>query len=104
MYNITHPCVCHAHTHTHTHTYTHTHTHTHTHTGFLLSNSPGNIQFEKAGFKLTRDMAAVLGGPASPSFREFRGMCVEGYLAARTHARQVMLESCHIYEWVLSHV
>lgn len=57
----------------------------------MLSNTPGNVNFEKAGFKFTREMATVLGGPASDLFREFRSMCVGGYLAARAHARQIMI-------------
>jgi len=59
--------------------------------GFMLSNTPGNINFEKAGFKFTREMATILGGTSSKLFQQFRALCVEGYLAARLHSRQVMM-------------
>jgi len=40
--------------------------------GFLLTNYPGGIQFEKAPFKLTSEFVEVLGGENSAGFRRFR--------------------------------
>lgn len=40
--------------------------------GFILSNSPGNANFESAPFKLTNEFVQVLGGPDAPLFRRFR--------------------------------
>lgn len=51
--------------------------------GFMLTNSPGNMQFEKAPFKLTQDFVDLLGGPRSSMFRSFRALCVKSYLALR---------------------
>eukprot|EP00290_Baffinella_frigidus_P042701 CAMPEP_0180280490 /NCGR_PEP_ID=MMETSP0988-20121125/8662_1 /TAXON_ID=697907 /ORGANISM="non described non described, Strain CCMP2293" /LENGTH=292 /DNA_ID=CAMNT_0022252343 /DNA_START=117 /DNA_END=995 /DNA_ORIENTATION=+ len=59
--------------------------------GFMLSNSPGNINFEKAAFKLTRDFVDVMGGEDSEITAQFTRMCVQGYLAARQHARQIQM-------------
>mmetsp|Transcript_4290 Transcript_4290/g.8289 ORF Transcript_4290/g.8289 Transcript_4290/m.8289 type:complete len:153 (+) Transcript_4290:1-459(+) len=59
--------------------------------GFMLSNSPGNINFEKAAFKLTREMVDVMGGESSPLFAEFQRMCVASFLEVRAHARQMMM-------------
>ena len=40
--------------------------------GFLLTNYPGGIQFEKVPYKLTSEFVEVLGGDNSPGFRRFR--------------------------------
>ena len=39
--------------------------------GFMLSNSPGAMNFE-AGFKLTREFIEVMGGNRSPAFRTYK--------------------------------
>lgn len=39
--------------------------------GFLLSNSPGNMNFEAVTFKLTKEYADVMGGPRSKNFEKF---------------------------------
>ncbi|EKX34474.1 hypothetical protein GUITHDRAFT_90465 [Guillardia theta CCMP2712] len=59
--------------------------------GFMLSNSPGNIGFEKAAFKLTREMVDVMGGEGGRLFEEFKNMCVMCYLEARKHAHQILM-------------
>lgn len=59
--------------------------------GFMLSNSPGNINFEKAAFKLTREMVDVMGGEKGPLFAEFQRICVAFFLEVRAHARQIMM-------------
>lgn len=53
--------------------------------GFMLSNSPGNIGFEAAPFKLTFDYVEVMGGVDSDAFREFKRLFHEGFEAARKH-------------------
>jgi phosphatidylinositol 4-kinase B len=60
--------------------------------GFLLTNSPGNnLGFEAAGFKLDRDMLAVLGGPSSALFATFRKLCVRAFLALRAQRARLTL-------------
>lgn len=60
--------------------------------GFLLSNSPGgNIEFERAPFKLTKEMVQVMGGKKSGAWKLFRKLCVQGYAEACKHAKKIML-------------
>ena len=40
--------------------------------GFLLSNSPGNLNFESTAFKLTQEYIDVLGGQRSKFFNQFK--------------------------------
>jgi hypothetical protein len=49
----------------------------------MLSNSPGNIGFEAAPFKLTFDYVEVMGGVDSPAFREFKKLFHDGFQSAR---------------------
>ncbi|KAH8117567.1 kinase-like domain-containing protein, partial [Phellopilus nigrolimitatus] len=58
--------------------------------GFMLSNSPGNIGFEAAPFKLTFDYVEVLGGVDSTAFREFKRLFHEGFEAARKHCDRII--------------
>lgn len=51
--------------------------------GFMLSNTPGDMAFEQAPFKLTTELVAVMGGKDSASFSYFRELCVQGFLEAR---------------------
>lgn len=52
--------------------------------GFLFTSSPGgNMQFERAPFKLTTEYIDLLGGPRSRMFRRFRALCIRAFLAAR---------------------
>lgn len=60
--------------------------------GFLLSNSPGgNMEFEKAPFKLTNEMVEVMGGSKSSAFKLFKKLCVQGYLEACRYANKILL-------------
>lgn len=60
--------------------------------GFLLSNSPGgNMEFEKAPFKLTSEMVAVMGGTKSGTWKHFRKLCIQGYVEACRNADKIML-------------
>ncbi|KAI0375002.1 kinase-like protein [Pilatotrama ljubarskyi] len=58
--------------------------------GFMLSNSPGNIGFEAAPFKLPLEYIEVLGGLDSPAYREFRKLFHEGFNAARKHCDRIV--------------
>lgn len=58
--------------------------------GFMLSNSPGNIGFEAAPFKLPLEYVEVLGGVDSEYFREFRRLFREGFEAASKHCDSII--------------
>jgi len=59
--------------------------------GFLLASSPGNVNFERAPFKLTAEMVDVLGGPRSALFKRFRELCVKAYLELRRQRHKIIL-------------
>ncbi|KEP67767.1 UNVERIFIED_CONTAM: phosphatidylinositol 4-kinase [Hammondia hammondi] len=56
--------------------------------GFVFDISPGHdMQFEKAPFKLTREMVQLMGGDSrTEMFRYFTRLCVQGYLVLREQA------------------
>ncbi|KAI0273645.1 kinase-like domain-containing protein [Gloeopeniophorella convolvens] len=58
--------------------------------GFMLSNSPGNIGFEAAPFKLPLEYIEVLGGTDSELMKEFRRLFHEGFEAARKHCDRIV--------------
>ncbi|KAI0256711.1 kinase-like protein [Lactifluus subvellereus] len=58
--------------------------------GFMLSNSPGNIGFEAAPFKLPLEYVEVLGGADGEPLREFRKLFHEGFEAARKHCDRIV--------------
>lgn len=58
--------------------------------GFMLSNSPGNIGFEAAPFKLPLEYIEVLGGMEGEAFMEFRRLFKEGFEAARKHCDRIV--------------
>jgi len=58
--------------------------------GFMLSNSPGNIGFEAAPFKLPLEYVEVLGGADGEPLREFRRLFHEGFEAARKHCDRIV--------------
>lgn len=60
--------------------------------GFMLSNSPGNIGFEAAPFKLPPEYIEVLGGIDSEPFRMFKQLFREGFEAARKHCDRIISE------------
>lgn len=64
--------------------------------GFMLANSPGNIGFEAAPFKLPLEYIEVLGGLDAPAYREFRKLFREGFDAARKHCDRI------VSEWILA--
>ena len=63
--------------------------------GFMLSNSPGNIGFEAAPFKLPLEYIEVLGGIDSAAYKEFRRLFKEGFEAARKHCDRIISEFTH---------
>jgi hypothetical protein len=58
--------------------------------GFMLSNSPGNMAFEAAPFKLSTEYVEVLGGVDAQPFLEFRRLFREGFEAARKHCDRIV--------------
>lgn len=58
--------------------------------GFMLSNSPGNIGFEAAPFKLPLEYIEVLGGIDGKPYWEFRRLFKEGFKAARKHCDRII--------------
>lgn len=58
--------------------------------GFILSNTPGNIGFEAAPFKLPPEYIEVLGGVTGAPFLEFRRLFREGFEAARKHCDRII--------------
>ncbi|CAI5491560.1 unnamed protein product [Closterium sp. Naga37s-1] len=63
--------------------------------GFMLSNSPGSVNFETAPFKLTREMVEVMDsdadGSPSEAFDYFKVLCIQGFLTCRKHAERILL-------------
>lgn len=58
--------------------------------GFCFDVAPGGIKFERAPFKLTPEMVAVMGGStASQPFRQFEELCVKAFLASRPYVAQL---------------
>eukprot|EP00981_Chlorochromonas_danica_P008321 scaffold2111_cov167-Ochromonas_danica.AAC.10 len=60
--------------------------------GFVFGLAPGKqFSMEKAPWKLNRELAEVMGGPRSPDYDEYRNRCVQAFLVARKHARQICM-------------
>ncbi|CAM8884087.1 unnamed protein product [Rhodiola kirilowii] len=63
--------------------------------GFMLSNSPGGVNFESAPFKLTRELLEVMDSDAegvpSEFFDYFKVLCIQGFLMCRKHAERIIL-------------
>jgi phosphatidylinositol 4-kinase len=58
--------------------------------GFCFDIVPGGVKFERAPFKLTPEMVAVMGGSTqSQPFKAFEELCVKVFLAARQHVEQL---------------
>ncbi|KAI7278455.1 phosphatidylinositol 3 [Hortaea werneckii] len=58
--------------------------------GFCFDIAPGGIKFERAPFKLTPEMVAVMGGSTqSQPFRAFEELCIKAFLASRQHVEQL---------------
>ena len=61
--------------------------------GFILSNTPGNIGFEAAPFKLPPEYVEVLGGVNGAAFSEFKALFRHGFEAARKHCDRIISTS-----------
>ncbi|KAG2497053.1 hypothetical protein HYH03_005051 [Edaphochlamys debaryana] len=63
--------------------------------GFLLSNSPGGVNFESAPFKLTRELLEVMDsnseGRPSEMFDYFKVLMIQGFLALRKQGDRIVL-------------
>ena len=60
--------------------------------GFLLSNAPGKgLKFEKAPFKLSKDMVECLGGVKGKYFMEFSKLLKKGFLAVHKHRHKIVI-------------
>ncbi|KAK6070060.1 phosphatidylinositol 3 [Seiridium cupressi] len=58
--------------------------------GFCFDIAPGGVKFERAPFKLTGEMLAVMGGsPDHQAFKWFEELCVKAFLAARPYAEKL---------------
>ena len=66
--------------------------------GFCFDVVPGGIKFERAPFKLTPEMVAVMGGSSdSAPFKAFEELCVKAFLASRQYVEQL----AHIVQTML---
>ncbi|CAK4015158.1 Phosphatidylinositol 4-kinase stt4 [Lecanosticta acicola] len=58
--------------------------------GFCFDIAPGGVRFERAPFKLTPEMVAVMGGSVdSQPFKAFEKLCVKAFLASRQYVEQL---------------
>ncbi|KAL7629182.1 phosphatidylinositol-4- kinase [Parahypoxylon ruwenzoriense] len=58
--------------------------------GFCFDIAPGGVRFERAPFKLTGEMLAVMGGSTDhQAFKWFEELCVKSFLACRPHAEKL---------------
>lgn len=59
--------------------------------GFLLSNSPGQLGFEMAPFKLPQEYIDILGGMESQKYAEFRLLLRRTFWDVRKHAERIIM-------------
>mmetsp|Transcript_7578 Transcript_7578/g.14181 ORF Transcript_7578/g.14181 Transcript_7578/m.14181 type:complete len:629 (+) Transcript_7578:1252-3138(+) len=59
--------------------------------GFMLTNSPGNMGFESAPFKLTMEMLEVMGGYEGELFHYYKVLLFQGFIELRKHADNLVL-------------
>ena len=58
---------------------------------FFLTNSPGgNIEFEQAAFKMTKEYIEVMNGVESKCFKKFKSMLAKGFIAIQKEYRRIM--------------
>lgn len=58
--------------------------------GFCFDIAPGGIKFERAPFKLTSEMLAVMGGsPEHQAFKWFEELCIKAFLASRPYMEKL---------------
>jgi phosphatidylinositol 4-kinase len=59
--------------------------------GFMLTSSPGSLNFETAPFKLTKEFIDLMGGEHKDMFHYFKLLCVRGFLELRKHYDKIVL-------------
>ncbi|KAK4615299.1 Phosphatidylinositol 4-kinase STT4 [Fulvia fulva] len=58
--------------------------------GFCFDIAPGGVKFERAPFKLTQEMVAIMGGSSnSQPFKAFEELCIKAFLASRQYVEQL---------------
>lgn len=58
--------------------------------GFCFDIAPGGVRFERAPFKLTSEMVAVMGGSTeSQSYKWFEELCIKSFLASRQYTEKL---------------
>jgi phosphatidylinositol 4-kinase A len=58
--------------------------------GFCFDIAPGGVKFERAPFKLTSEMMAVMGGSTEhQAFKWFEELCVKAFLASRQYTEKL---------------
>ncbi|CZR50731.1 related to phosphatidylinositol-4-kinase [Phialocephala subalpina] len=58
--------------------------------GFCFDIAPGGVKFERAPFKLTQEMMAVMGGSTEhQAFKWFEELCVKAFLASRPYTEKL---------------
>jgi phosphatidylinositol 4-kinase len=58
--------------------------------GFCFDIAPGGVKFERAPFKLTGEMIAVMGGNTdSQSYHWFEELCIKAFLASRQYCEKL---------------
>ena len=58
--------------------------------GFCFDIVPGGVKFERAPFKLTSEMMAVMGGSTDhQSFKWFEELCIKAFLASRQYCEKL---------------
>jgi len=66
--------------------------------GFCFDIAPGGVKFERAPFKLTGEMIAVMGGSQTAQpFRWFEELTIKAFLASRQHCDHL----CHVVQVML---
>jgi len=58
--------------------------------GFLLTTSPGSINFESAPFKMTLEYAELVGGLDSNTFMYFKMQLAKGFMELRKHVDEMV--------------
>lgn len=58
--------------------------------GFMLSNSPGNMNFEAAPFKLTLEFVELLGGVEGVAFSKFKELMKDAFQSLRREAERIV--------------
>jgi len=59
--------------------------------GFMLSNSPGALNFETSPFKLTQEAIDFMGGPESAKYQQYYKVLVtSGFMEARKYSDRII--------------